>query len=92
MESRLGEGNSNYDALGAKLTQRFSGGLMFLASYTWSKAIDNGSAIWQSTNDYFGSLNTYDLKPERGLSAYNLGQRFSGSLSTSCRSAAENLS
>jgi hypothetical protein len=80
LESRLGEANSNYNSLSAKVTQQFSHGLMYMASYTWSKAIDDGSAIRQSTNDYFGTINPYNNVPERGLSAYNVGQRLSSSL------------
>ncbi len=34
-------GNLRYDALGLQLTQRFSGGLQFSASYTFSKATDD---------------------------------------------------
>ncbi len=32
--------NSNYNALQAELTRRFSSGVMFAASYTWSKVLD----------------------------------------------------
>ena len=35
-----GIANSSYNALEASLTKRFSHGLSFLASYTYSKAID----------------------------------------------------
>lgn len=37
------EAASRYNALQTSLTKRFSHGLQFLASYTWSKSIDNAS-------------------------------------------------
>lgn len=37
------EAESRYNALQASLTKRFSHGLQFLASYTWSHSIDNNS-------------------------------------------------
>ena len=37
------EAKSSYNALQASLTKRFSHGLQFLASYTWSHSIDNNS-------------------------------------------------
>ena len=40
-----GEVNSNYNGLAVKLTRRFSAGLTLLASYTWSKSLDDGSAL-----------------------------------------------
>jgi hypothetical protein len=79
LETRLGEANSDYNSLSAKLTQQFSHGLMYMVSYTWAKAIDDGSAIRQSTNDYFGTINPYNNVPERGLSAYDVRQRLAAS-------------
>jgi len=38
------EGTSKYNALGIKFTRRFNAGLTYLASYTWSKSLDNTSA------------------------------------------------
>jgi hypothetical protein len=53
---------------------------MYVVSYTWSKALDDGSAIRQSTNDYFATINPYNNGPERGLSAYNVGRRLVASV------------
>lgn len=44
---RTNGGDSNYHSLQAQLTRRFRGGLLATAAYTWSKAIDNGSEIFQ---------------------------------------------
>jgi hypothetical protein len=42
-------GNSNYNALQAKLEKRFSIGLTFLLSYTRSKLIDDASSVFDSS-------------------------------------------
>jgi hypothetical protein len=62
--------SSTYNALQLSLEKRFSKGLSFLAGYTWSKAIDDGSA-WNST-----VLNVFNFHAERGLSTFDTRQRF----------------
>lgn len=42
-------GNTNYNAFQAKLEQRFSHGLSFLASYTRSKLIDEASSVFDAS-------------------------------------------
>ncbi len=71
-----GVDNSNYHALSAKLTQRFSKGLTYMLGYTWSKAIDGGSGIRTNSGDTLWPVNSYDLHAERGLSQFDLRHRF----------------
>ena len=72
--------NSNYHAFNAKVQQRFSQGLTYLAGYTWSKAIDGGSAIRTNSGDNLYPRDTYDMSFERGLSQFHVGQRFVASI------------
>ena len=71
-----GSDNSNYHGVSAKLTQRFSKGLTYLIGFTWSKAIDAGSAIRTNSGDTLWPTNSYNLRAERGLSQFDVGRRF----------------
>jgi len=64
--------NSNYNALIARLERRFSHGLSFVSGYTFGKSIDTASGL-NGTNQ---AQNVYDLKAERGLSDFDVRQRF----------------
>jgi Carboxypeptidase regulatory-like domain/TonB dependent receptor len=75
-----GVDNSNYNALSAKLTQRFSHGLIYLVAFTWSKAIDLGSATRTNGSDLLWPTNSYDLGILRGPSEFNLPRRFVASV------------
>jgi len=55
-------GNSTYHGLALQLNRRFSNGLQFIGSYTWSHAIDD------STADFFSTL----LTPRRPQDFQNL--------------------
>jgi outer membrane receptor protein involved in Fe transport len=72
--------SSNYNALAVKVQQRFSKGLTYLVSYTWSRAIDSGSAIRTNDGDNLFPTNNYDFKLERGLSQFHTRQRFTASI------------
>jgi hypothetical protein len=74
----IGAGYGNYNGLGMKLNQRFSSGLSGMLSYTWSKAMDNGSAIRGTSGDQF-SEDPHCLDCEYGPSAFNTPHRFVGS-------------
>jgi hypothetical protein len=68
----LPEGFSNYNALQIKLERRFSQGLYFLNSFTWSKAIDNASQVLEEPNGNTGTpQNVYDIQADRGIGAYD---------------------
>ncbi len=68
----LPEGFSNYNALQVKLERRFSQGLYFLNSFTWSKALDNASQVLEEPNGNTGTpQNVYDIQNDRGIGAYD---------------------
>ncbi len=68
----LPEGFSNYNALQVKLERRFSSGLYFLNSFTWSKAIDNASQVLEEPNGNTGTpQNVYDIASNKGIGAYD---------------------
>jgi hypothetical protein len=72
-------GHSSYHALYLKVQQRFSRGLSFLSSFSWSKSIDDGSGIRTSDGDSLTPSNNYDLGLERGLSAFDFRRRWTTS-------------
>jgi hypothetical protein len=80
MQSINGVVNSNYHALSTKLTQRLTRGLSSLVSFTWSKAIDGGSALRPSLLTNGSPLNWYDFRSNRGLSDFNVGRRLVASV------------
>jgi Carboxypeptidase regulatory-like domain/TonB dependent receptor len=74
--------NSNYNALEASVRKRFSHGLSFLASYTYSKTIDDvssfnitGSASQPVAGENDLAQNPFDLAAERGRSMFDARQR-----------------
>jgi hypothetical protein len=75
--------NSSYNALETSLRKRFSHGLSFLASYTWSHAIDDvssfnitGSASQPVAGENDLAQNPFDLAAERGPSMFDARNRF----------------
>jgi hypothetical protein len=71
--------SSHYHGLQLSANKRYSHGLSFLAAYTFSKSIDNGSYynISQGTNagNSNNPMNPFDLRPEKGLSLYDVRHR-----------------
>ena len=64
--------NSNYNGLIVRLERRFSHGISFVGGYTFGKSIDTASGL-NGTNQ---PQDNYDLKAERGLSDFDIRQRF----------------
>jgi hypothetical protein len=71
----VGGGYGDYNGLGVKYTYRASAGFTANAGYTWSKAMDNSSAIRGTTADITPQDNRC-LDCEYGFSAYNTPHRF----------------
>jgi hypothetical protein len=78
LESRA---NSNYHALQARFQQRLSRGFTMLASYTWSKSIDDASNFFSSAGDPNFPQNSYNVAAERGRSNFDVPHRLSVSYS-----------
>jgi hypothetical protein len=81
-----GIANSSYNALEASMRKRFSHGLSFLASYTWSKTIDDvssfnltGSAAKPVAGENDLAQDPFNLAAERGPSLFDARNRFVGS-------------
>jgi hypothetical protein len=74
-------GNSNYHALQARFEKRFSNDLSFLASYTFSKLIDEASSVF-SSSIFAGPVanypvaDSYNRKLERDVSTGDIPQIF----------------
>ena len=68
--------SSIYHSLQIRGEQRLRNGLTFLASYTWSKSIDDASTLFATATEPGFPQNSNDLQAERGLSDFNAGQRF----------------
>ena len=69
-------GNGSYNALQASMAKTLSHGLAYTASYTWSKAIDEGQS------GYFGVegnelQDPYNIRGSRSVTAYNIPQLLS---------------
>ena len=66
-------GSGNYNSLQAKLERRFSNGLQFLTSYTWSKSLDTSSGLFQAENGPGNTVqNYYDIRSNYGPSGYDV--------------------
>jgi Carboxypeptidase regulatory-like domain/TonB dependent receptor-like, beta-barrel len=77
-----GAANSSYHALETSLRKRFNHGFSLLASYTWSKAIDDvssfnitGSASQPVAGENDLAQNPFDLAAERGRSMFDARHR-----------------
>jgi hypothetical protein len=69
--------NSSYQSLQVKAQRRFSHRLGLLASFVWSKSIDDADSIIPGFFDSAGAQDERNLRLERGLSFFNVGRRIS---------------
>jgi len=75
----VAEGVANYNGLTTKISQRFGSNLTTLFSYTWSKALDDSSAIRGVAND-FAPENMRCRSCEYSYSSFNVPNRFVASV------------
>jgi len=73
-------GNSTYNALNLKMEKRFSGGLNFLTTYTWSKFIDDIAAPSELATAANGGQQSYYARHlDKGLSGNDIRHRLTAS-------------
>lgn len=67
-------GDNDYNGLSARLEHRFSGGLYFLNSFTWSKALGDSEQALEYYPGYYQAnpQNIHDLAAERGPSSFDV--------------------
>lgn len=67
-------GDSSYNALQVDLNHRFSRGLLLRGVYTWSKALDDGDSLNQTTAGNAPGLvsNAFDLRSDWGPATYDV--------------------
>jgi hypothetical protein len=68
--------NSIYNALQFRSEKRVRQGLALLAAYTWSRSIDDDSAIFSGSVGSTIPQNPYDFRADRGLSDFQVEHRF----------------
>jgi hypothetical protein len=71
--------SSSYNALQGKLTKRYSRGLQFLLSYTWSKNLDYAGSVASGGGAVGGPQSVPLMGIARGPSGFNVPHRFVGS-------------
>ena len=67
-------GNSSYNALQVDVNRRFSGGFSIRGAYTWSKSLDNGDSLNQTTAGNAPGLvsNPFNLRSDWGPATYDV--------------------
>jgi hypothetical protein len=73
VQEMMDTASSNYNSLEGKLTQRYSGGLVYSIGITWMKSIDYGSAV---RGGFLWPYNSYNLQQLRGPSDFDVPLRF----------------
>ena len=69
--------NSSYNSLQVKAEKRLTGRVSLLASFVWSKSIDDADTVIVGSYDSVGAQDERNLRLERGLSFFNVGRRIS---------------
>jgi hypothetical protein len=72
--------NSNYNSLAARVEKRFSRGLNLVESYTWSRSIDDASAVRSHAGDTLFPQQPYNPMADRGLSNFHTEHRSATSI------------
>jgi len=67
-------GNSNYNALEVNMNHRFGHDVSLRANYTWSKALDDGDSLNQTTAGNAPGLvaNPYNIRADYGPATYDV--------------------
>ena len=79
-----GDGKSDYNSLQANLNKRMSNGLTMLVSYTWSKTLTNAASQFDEFSGF--DENSFNQRPQKGLSLNDYPQNSSQPLATNCPS------
>jgi hypothetical protein len=68
------QGTSSYNALQVDLRRRFSDGFSVRGAYTWSKALDDGDSLNQTTAGNAPGLvaNPFNLRADKGPATYDV--------------------
>jgi hypothetical protein len=69
-------GKSWYNGFSAQLNRRMSSGLAFIVGYTWGKSEDTVSTFTGGPTDSPVPQNSYDLPANKGLSNFDVRNRF----------------
>ena len=67
-------GQATYHSLQTRMERRLSSGTSFLASYTWSKSINNVSGIGTGADDL--AQDSYNLAAQRAVSNFDVPHKF----------------
>jgi hypothetical protein len=69
-------GESNYNALQTRIEKRYSSGLNFLATYTWSHSLDDSNGGFENNNNFFTNIALLPISSNYANSDSDTRQRF----------------